>query len=236
MSIWTCKKTAALGLCLALLSGCDALGPEAAAGAGGFAFTRRAPERLAVSGDAVIVAGPAGYCIDKGATRDGAETAFVLLASCAAITRNQSVPRPPVQALLTAFVTGRDGGGDQVQDQARAFEAFFGSEAGRAALARNGQADSVRIIQMFQRDGAFFVHASDSSDGAGSRLKQDYWRAIFDVNGRTVSASVVAFKDHPISDDASLATLQEFSGTIRQETRKAVAATQRKNSETATGG
>lgn len=218
MSIWTSKPAWAGVLSLALLSGClDGGGGDVSANRPGVLFSRAAPEKMAVAGGDVIVAGPQGFCVDKPASRSSDAHAFVLLASCAAITKDGNAPRPRVQALLTASVTGDAPEGPSLAEQAESMRAFFGSEAGRAALARDGRADSVRIIDMFAHDGAFLIHASDTSEDISPGLNAEYWRAIFDVNGRLVSASVVAFDDRPFSDEAGQRMLARFAARIRHE-------------------
>ncbi len=194
------------------------------AGPGGFSYPHNAPQRLSVAGGTVVVAGPEGYCIDRPASRDSDATAFVLLAGCAAVTRKPYAPRPRVPALLTASVTGDVPAGRGLAGQAARMKGFFASAEGRAALARDGRAESVEIIEMFARDGAFFIHARDSSAGTGPGLGPEYWRAIFEVNGRMVTASVAAFANRPISDDAGQATLGLFVARIRAESAAALAA------------
>lgn len=217
MSAWKSTRVLA-GLCgLALLAGCmEGAGPQASASSPGKAFSRSAPTRMAVADGAVVVAGPDGYCIDKPASRRTGGGGFVLLASCTAVMRSAYAPRPQAPALLTASVTA-EGLGTAVADQAERLTQFFKSAEGRAALARDGRAESVRILDSFARDGAFFIRASDSSAGIAPGLKDDYWRAIFDVNGRMVSASVMGFQDRPISIEAGEHILRAFAHKIQSE-------------------
>ncbi|TCP40610.1 hypothetical protein [Rhodovulum marinum] len=205
------------GLVALALSGCVAAGPEATTGLGGLLQSRAAPQKVTVAGDTVAIAGPRGFCIDGTATRDGVEGAFVLMASCAAISGRRNAPVPATDALLTASVAANPGPGGTPEDRALVLARFFASDEGRAALARDGRAASVEVVEMFDRDGLFVLRARDRSAGLGAGLRNDYWRAIFDVNGRIVTASVVGFDDRPISDKAGLAVLRDFAARIRAE-------------------
>ena len=219
MSTWISKPVWAGACALALLAGCmQGAGPRA------FTYPRNAPEKLSVAGGSVVVAGPKGYCVDRPAARDAEVASFVLLAGCAALTRNPNAPRPRVPALLTASVTGNVPAGAGLTAQAARMKRFFASTDGRAALARDGRAESVEIIQMFTRDGAFLLHVRDRSAEGDSTLGPEYWRAIFEVSGRMVTASVAAFANRPMSDDAGQATLSLFVARIRAESTAAAAA------------
>lgn len=216
-------RPVAAGLALFALAGCQGGGPGATAGFGGLAFSRAAPQKVAVADDTVAIAGPRGFCVDRTATRDGDAGAFVLMASCAAITGRRNAPVPATDALLTASVAGNPGPGGTPEDRALVLARFFSSDEGRAALARDGRADSVVVEQMFDRDGLFLLRARDRSAGLDAGLRDDYWRAIFDVNGRIVTASVVGFDARPISDAAGLAVLRDFAARIRAESATLVA-------------
>ncbi len=61
--------------------------------------------------------------------------------------------------------------------------AFFQSTAGRAALSRTGQAETVRILAASETGGAFLLHVAEANEG-------DYWRAVFGLSGRLVTLSV----------------------------------------------
>ncbi|ARE40308.1 hypothetical protein RGUI_2167 [Rhodovulum sp. P5] len=202
-----------------MLSGCLAAGPEASAGLGGLAFSRAAPQKVQVADDTVVIAGPRGFCVDVRATRDGQQGAFVLMASCAALTGRENAPMPADPAILTASVASRPGTGGREEDRAIRLAQFFTSEAGLAALARDGRADSVVVHRMYERDRLFLIHLTDSSENAGEGLSTTYWRALFEVNDRLVTASVVGFEDRAIDDKTSRAVLRDFAAHIRAESK-----------------
>ncbi len=205
MSTWI-SRTLALSLLL-VLPGC-LTGPE---------VTRRAPEKIAVAGRSVVVAGPPGYCVDTAATKDSATGAFVLLGSCASIAGTSRAGAPAAPALLTASVSPTSPAAaaasvDQLAD-------FFRSDFGRAALARNGQAGAVRILNMRARGGALYIHASDTSGNPTGSLMPDYWRGIFNLGGRLVTVTVIGFAERPLTEVVSIATLDAFAARIRAENR-----------------
>lgn len=212
MSIWISK---ALALCLLVaLPGCLAESE----------VTRRAPERIAVADRSVIVAGPPGYCIDTSATRDSATGAFVLLGSCASIANSPRAAKPAEPALLTASVSPTSPAAASAS--ADQLAAFFRSDAGRAALARNGKAASVRVLATQTRNGALYIHASDNSGSRTGSLMPDYWRGIFNLGGRLVTVTVIGFAERPLSKAASIGTLDAFAARIRAENRSKTSAGQ----------
>lgn len=218
MSIWTSDirnmRSFLVSAGLLVLSGCMD-GPDVGMGIGGFSLHARAPEKIIVADKSVVIAGPPGYCVDKSATRDTGSGAFVLLGSCASIANNPSGPTPHIPGLLTASVSGESGAA--VGSIPNRLRVFFSSPAGRAALARNGDAASVRILDTRYRDGAFFIHARDTSGGGTEGLATDYWRGLFDVRGRIVTVTLTEFKGKPMSSAAGLATLNAFAARIRNE-------------------
>lgn len=216
MSIWI-SRAFRLFLLLAL-PGC-LTGPE---------VTRRAPERIAVANHSVVVAGPPGYCIDTSATTDSVTGAFVLLGSCASIANSPRAKTPAEPALLTASVSPTSlAAATASVDQ---LASFFRSPNGRAALARSGQTSAVRILDMQSRGDAIYIHATDSSVDPADGLTTDYWRGIFDLGGRLVTVSVIGFSKRPITDAASIATLDAFADRIRFENRGSVSDSQTERS------
>ena len=178
---------------------------------GGFELggvTRSAPERIQLS-DGTVVAGATGWCVDRRTTRADAGTAVVVLGSCAAIAGNDGAPRPDVEGLVTISVD-TDGGVSPSADQ---LEGFFDTEAGRAALARDGRAESVDIIETRRSDDLLFLHAADRSAAPGTDPK--VWRALFDLEGRFISVSLYGLVDRPIDRDEGLAALSAQVKALR---------------------
>lgn len=184
-------------------------------GMAGFGLLSQSSDKVAVAGKSVVIAGPPGYCVYAPATRDRDSGAFVLLGSCAAIARNRNSPTPETPAMLTASVSGISAA--KIGNAQSGLRAFFRSEAGRATLARDGRATSVRILETRARGDAFYIHLSDSSDNEFPSLATDYWRGLFDVRGRIVTFSVHSFSDEPMTSRLELATLDAFAVRIRNE-------------------
>ncbi|MCF6316077.1 MAG: hypothetical protein L3J30_07295 [Marinosulfonomonas sp.] len=180
-----------------------------------------APEKVRVSGKDVVIAGPHGFCIDPTETKDSANSAFVLLGSCAAISNMSHRPNPDIPAILMATVS-RKSESAPIASSMVSLASFFKSEAGRAALSRDGKAKTVEVIETLDRNGVFYIHARDSSTGTLAGAGDEYWRALFNVKGRIVSVSVVWLEDQPISTAEGFETLGEFANRIKRENAVAV--------------
>ena len=177
-----------------------------------------APRRIAVSERGVIIAGPQGYCVDLPAARDTPLSAFVLLGSCAAIALSTGADQPTAPAVLTASVAW--GGETPVADQHAALAGFFRSNAGRAALSRSGKPESVRVIEAWASDGVFYLHAQDSSPAGTPAVQPEFWRAVFDVQGRIVTLNVIGLQLRPLGPAAGRATLEAFVRQVLGENRR----------------
>ncbi|AXX99423.1 hypothetical protein [Profundibacter amoris] len=192
---------------LMVLTGCAGTG-------GGFALPKPAPEQIRVANKEVLIAGPKGFCIDPTETQDADGSAFVLLGSCAAIANSRSKPHPKVPAILTATVSQKSTN-PPITGSMPALAEFFRSKAGRAALSRDGNADTVEVVKTLDRDGVFYIRARDSSSDILAGAANEYWRALFDVNGRIVSASVFGLREHPIASEKGFEVLRGFTNRIR---------------------
>ena len=176
---------------LLLLSGC----------ADSFNTTRAAPTRIELP-DGTVVAGANGWCVDPSFSRAMADTAVVVLGSCAAIGGDASAPQPDVPGVFTVSVEGEAVGAPSPKE----LEQFFASDTGRAALARNGKPDSIEILETRQSNGRFFLHLKDQNALPGA--SPTTWRALFDLGGRFVSVTLYGLKDQPIEAKDGLATLE----------------------------
>lgn len=189
MSTWISK--AFVVACVLGLAGCE----------GGLGVSRKAPEQISLP-DGIVVAGAEGWCVDVASSQARRTTSVVVLGSCAAIADNAKAPRPSVPGVMTVSV---EGPGFQAPP-ADALEAFFDTDAGLAVLARDGDAESVRLLES-KRDGErLYLHAKDDSALPG--VSTDYWRALFGLNGRLVSVTLLGLSGRPISSAEGLAALQ----------------------------
>jgi len=202
MSTWISRALAAA----LVLSGCAA--PVDVA--------RRAPERVLVA-DEVIVAGPPGYCIDATAVRETAEAAFVLLGSCAALTGGDMAAMPRSPGVLTVLVSPVGPGSALSAASEDEVVRFFESDEGRAAISADGRAESVDIMETRATAGQVFVRARDLSGTRPEGVAEDYWRALLDLNGRLVTATVIGFEARPLAPEDGLGTLAALTERLLRE-------------------
>ena len=163
--------------------------------------TRAAPSQIELP-DGMIVAGANGWCIDPDVSRAKGDTAVVVLGSCAAIGQNAFAPRPDVPGIVTVSV---EQGAASAPSPAE-LEDFFVSDQGRAALARDGQSESVDILQSYASEDRFVIHTVDRS--ALPNASPLTWRALFGLDGRFVSVSLYSSQEQPIEPKDGLATLE----------------------------
>ncbi|MDV7141335.1 hypothetical protein R3X27_01430 [Tropicimonas sp. TH_r6] len=164
---------------------------------------------LPVLEESVVVSAPRGYCIDRLATLSGQTAAFVLLGSCRAITGDSRAARPETPGLLTAAV---DGSGTQFPSEAE-LSRFFASDTGRAALSRSGDPLAMTLGASYNRQGVFYLHASESDDTTKQRAQS--WRAVFELNGRMVTTTLRDLPGQPIDRDEGFRTVEQFVRRIR---------------------
>ncbi len=151
---------------LALLVGCVAVDNGAAL-----------PRTAAFLGGEMKVMAPQGYCIDRAASHDAADGVVVLMGRC-----SEASTAPPALVTLTA---GGPGSAEVLGLGGKALSDYFTSSAGRAALARDGRAGSVKVSSAAVSGGVFVMRVSDRRAG-------EYWRAILGLKGRLVTISVTA--------------------------------------------
>ena len=189
MSTWISK--ASLLVAGFLLAACEA----------GVSVTRNAPMQVQLA-DGLIVAGARGWCVDQTTSKAREGGVVVVLGSCAAIANNALLPSPRIDGVVTISVETGAGVAPPVRDVA----AFLSTEQGRSALARDGRAESVELLEVAAQDDAVFLHALDTSGGP-LNTGADYWRALFNIDGRFVSVSLAPNEPDQITRTQSIATL-----------------------------
>lgn len=205
MSTWTFKARSAAGaLALAVLAGCLPVAPNSGP-----------PVSRAVLADRVVVQGPDGYCIDKSATRSSRSEAFVLMASCAAISGIASTGAPFVPTLIGVSVREPEPSDVGLTTQLSTLDSYFRSDAGQAALSLDGDARDVDVVSGVLRNDTYLLHVRIAEKGRKSGVAADQWRAVFAVNGQMVSVSVFALPSHRISASSGTAILRATVQRIR---------------------
>lgn len=156
------------------------------------------------------MAGAEGWCIDDAMSQPGGATTVVVLGSCAAISGDGLEARPDVPGVLTVSVEAE---ASDLPDS-ETLASFFASEAGRATLARDGDADSVAILDTVRDDDLLYLHASDKSALPGA--SNEIWRALFGLSGRFVAVSFYSRLEDGIDAEDGLATLAAQVEQLRQ--------------------
>ena len=213
----TVLLTAAMAVAL---TGCLGGGTtQANRGFGPALFSREAPSQVSVREGAVTVAGPVGYCVDTRSSRLKDPTAFVLMGSCAGLSgRTDSANDRALDALLTATVA--PGGNAPVE----AFANFFSTEAGRAALANDGDPAKVEVFEAQTIGNVYLMHLQDTGLSDVETLSSDRWRAVFSMNGSVISATVIGLRGHNMGSDRGMDLALRFAQRIQQASGVAVAA------------
>lgn len=179
---------------------------------------------LAVSGGAVTVTGPSGYCIDRSASRDGEGGTFVLFGTCAALSGSPSAGQPGKPAVLTASVAPGTVDAATFAASYPAMARFFRSDPGRAALSRAGRAATVSLAEVSSTADVLYLHLTDSAGASGQAVEPDYWRAITVLGGRMVTLSAMSLSDRPLSSAEKRQVLDAFVARMKAANSTSAAA------------
>jgi hypothetical protein len=145
---------------------------------------------------AVQVKPAVGYCVDSSASRQSSTQAVIIMGRCSA----QSAT---LAAVVTVSIADA-GSAAGLSSGPRELASYFQSEAGRAALSRDGQAASVTLRDVMLNNGHVIVHLAERDTG-------DSWRAFLGLRGRLVSVSVMAANDASDPDATRARTLLDRS-------------------------
>lgn len=201
--IHSSRRPIVAGLFCAVLSAC--------------AMPQKATDRVSVLDGEMTLAAPMGYCVDPSARHRSSQGDFVLFGSCAAISGDASAPHPAYRAMLSATV-GPKAAAPLVRSFP-AFESFFHSSAGRAAIARSGLAQDVDILSVKQQDDMMLLKIRDRSASREAPVSPVYWRAITDLDGRIGALSVLPLQGAAMSDNQQIALLRSFDASIREASK-----------------
>ncbi|SHF47060.1 hypothetical protein SAMN05444273_106182 [Litoreibacter ascidiaceicola] len=178
--------------------------------------SKAAQTEITVTADRIVLRGPTGFCVDRESSKHRPAQAFVVFGNCAAISGDEELPQPFVNAIATASVLPAGKNGPTIGESETALDEFFNSESGKAVLSATGDAGTVEILDSFTRNGAFFVHARDIGTPLLAETTNTYWRGYFDVKNSVVALSVLGLKDAPISSADGLQTLYDFGNVLME--------------------
>jgi hypothetical protein len=208
MPISDALRLAALGIAGLALAACD----PATMAAGSPSRTR-----VTVAGQAVTIAAPPGFCIDRPSTVVNAEGAFVLMSDCALLGAGGARGRP-VGAAMTASVSagGLGGEGDDEAATLEDLQAFLDTADGRALIGRSGRSDTVRVLARQRHGDVLYVLVEDRGPPPIAGIDRQFWRAFLEVNGRMTVLSVLGFEGAGVGTQEGLNELASLAAAIQR--------------------
>ena len=169
-----------------------------------------APDRatLTVARQDIVVAAPAGLCIDPASIDVTRAGGFALITDCALTTAAVTAPIQ-LNGVLTASVStgGIPGTLDDLED--------FLTGPGVVTLGKSGAFDQIRVLATRQTDNILFLKIEDKGDPIIPGGANRFWRAFFEVKGRLVSASFVPFAADPVPDTRTRQILTDLATATR---------------------
>lgn len=158
--------------------------------------TMGAPSRASVdvSGEPVVVAAPAGFCIDEAATSVESRGAFLMITDCGLLGQTGG-RTPPVAAIMTVSISPDPNlvaqGGETTLDD---LEAFLDTPRGRAGLGRSGDAGATRVLQSTRQGDVLYVLVEDNGASPLPGVAARFWRGFMTVDGRMAALSIQGFE------------------------------------------
>lgn len=153
---------------------------------------------------AFLAAPPRGYCVRPKASTQSAQSAVVLMGRCE--SAEASAP-----ALISVSV-GDAGSSAVLKKGVKALSDYFLSPQGRAAMARDGKASSLRVRKTILADGVLILRVEDRSVGA-------YWRAVLGLKGRLVTVSVLGPEGGTIPEAEGRRLLDQAVAALEKNNR-----------------
>lgn len=148
----------------------------------------------------VQVSPPAQYCLHRQSARQSAGRAVVLIGKCSAASA--------VPAALITVSFGEKGSALALLDGPAILQRHLQSPAGRASLARDGRAASVKLGQFSASADQLVFHVQDRS-AAG------HWRGVLAIKGRMVLVAVNAPQGGSLSSQEGRRLLDQMLMRLR---------------------
>lgn len=167
------------------------------------------PRTVRLSSSGVTVAGPSGFCVDAASVKDHSSGGFVLVLPCTGPVQRPAVLSLSVSAPLTSAAHFDP---DTVLE-------FFNSEEGRRALSHTGQAQTVTLLESEISDHTIWLHARDTAQPLVPGGSEEYWRAIFALDGQIMTATASSLAHQPMSPAALKSVLSDFQGVLMRQNR-----------------
>lgn len=212
----------------AALAGCaPQQGAQAPGGPGAAGIDSDGRLIVEAGGRHVVVAPPAGLCVELDGVQREAQATFVLIEDCA--WAGEPAPaagdEPLVMRGLVMLSIGDgplfDPEGGPLGEQMEALGAYLRSSEGRAGAGMGGRADQVRVLDTRRLPGTLYILVEDEA-AASPLLGERIWRAFTELQGRAAIASLGVFETAALGDEAKLAHLARVVAALRMANGDAV--------------
>jgi hypothetical protein len=187
------------------ISGCVGTGEQVTASAAGIEADTKT---VTVAGQSVVLGRAANYCFNDKQSRLTISGAFVVMVPCDPFDEGSTA-----KGLILVNVLAEQGIMDAIKS--RDLEAYFQSDAGRAALSRKGNADNLTVLGTMHEDSIYYVHTQDADGPIIPDTTDDQWRVFMVVADRLVSVSVVNFLDDKMSEGMVFAHMESIARRIK---------------------
>lgn len=146
--------------------------------------------KVTVAGRPVVVAAPAGFCIDSDSTRVSADGAFVLMSDCALLGQAGGGSGGALTVAVSAGALTGEGDATGSLDE---IAEFARTPEGRALLGRSGRADRVRVLSEVARGDVLYLLVEDRGSQPVAGIDRRFWRAFLEIDGRMTVLSELGF-------------------------------------------
>ena len=165
---------------------------------------------LALLDGEAFARGPAGYCVDQGASRS--DDGFAVMVGCALLSGRAAI-MPTTDGFITLQVGAA--GTASVTGSEETLRAFLETDAGKAVLGGNGAASDVTLRNVDMTPGLVTAHFDDASLGSELGLEPRLWQGFLDLNGRMATVTVRSFARNPLGARDGTALLNATISEIR---------------------